>query len=51
MFMGLDGDPFEAGESVPATLVFETAGRVEVEFKVEPRAGAAEAEAPAHADH
>ncbi|PJN92451.1 hypothetical protein CNY89_29595, partial [Amaricoccus sp. HAR-UPW-R2A-40] len=26
MFMGLDGDPFEVGEVIPATLVFEKAG-------------------------
>ncbi|MEL6571165.1 MAG: copper chaperone PCu(A)C [Pseudomonadota bacterium] len=34
MFMGLDGDPFEAGEEIPATLVFETAGSIEVVFEV-----------------
>jgi copper(I)-binding protein len=38
MFMGL-GDPLEEGESVPATLVFERAGRIEVEFRVEARDG------------
>ena len=37
MFMGLDGDPFETGETIPATLVFEKAGEVAVEFKVEER--------------
>ena len=37
MFMGLNGDPFEKGEEVPATLVFEKAGRVDVIFKVEER--------------
>ena len=37
MFMGLGGDPFEHGETVKATLVFEQAGEVEVEFKVVPR--------------
>jgi copper(I)-binding protein len=37
MFMGLDGDPFEIGEEVKATLVFETAGRLDVVFKVEER--------------
>ena len=36
MFMGL-GAPFVAGETVAATLVFEKAGRVEVEFNVQPR--------------
>ena len=35
MFMGLDGDPFEAGEVVAATLVFEHAGRIDVNFNVE----------------
>jgi copper(I)-binding protein len=35
MFMGLIGDPFEEGETVPATLVFENAGEVEIEFNVE----------------
>lgn len=35
MFMGLNGDPFEEGETVPATLVFEHAGEVEVVFNVE----------------
>jgi hypothetical protein len=39
MFMGLDGDPFEVGERIPATLVFERAGEIEVEFWVEPRDG------------
>ena len=37
MIMGLNGDPFEAGEEVPATLVFESAGRLEIVFTVEPR--------------
>ncbi len=36
MFMGLS-DPLEAGESFPATLVFENAGEVEVMFNVEER--------------
>lgn len=35
MFMGLGGDPFEAGEIVAATLVFEKAGRIDVNFNVE----------------
>lgn len=35
MFLGLAG-PFVEGERFPATLVFEKAGRLEVEFKVEP---------------
>jgi copper(I)-binding protein len=37
MFMGLD-HPLTPGASVPATLVFERAGEIAVEFKVEPRA-------------
>ena len=37
MFMGLNGDPFEVGEKILATLVFEKAGRVEVLFHVEER--------------
>lgn len=39
MFMGLDGDPFEEGERIPATLVFERAGEIAVEFWVEARDG------------
>lgn len=35
MFMGLNGDPLDAGEEVPATLIFENAGRLDVVFKVE----------------
>jgi periplasmic copper chaperone A len=37
MFMGLGGDPFEPGEKIPARLVFEKAGEVEVVFNVEAR--------------
>jgi periplasmic copper chaperone A len=48
MFMGLDGDPFEAGEEIPATLVFETAGEVEVAFKVEARAATSGANHSGH---
>jgi copper(I)-binding protein len=43
MFMGLT-KPFEAGEEVAATLVFEKAGAVAVDFTVEPRGGG-------HAEH
>jgi len=59
MFMGLDGDPFEAGEVVEATLVFEKAGRIDVNFNVETleqiidalgKGAAATGEAD-HADH
>ncbi|MDW3225211.1 MAG: copper chaperone PCu(A)C [Paracoccaceae bacterium] len=37
MFMGLGGDGFEVGEKIPATLIFENAGEVEVMFNVEER--------------
>ena len=37
MFMGLEGDPFEVGEEIRATLLFEQAGEVEVTFAVERR--------------
>jgi len=37
MFMGLQGDAFEVGEKIAATLVFETAGTLDVEFNVEAR--------------
>ena len=37
MFMGLNGDPLEAGEEIPTKLIFENAGEVEVVFKVEAR--------------
>lgn len=39
MFMGLDGDPFEEGEKIPATLTFEKAGTLDVTFNVERRRG------------
>jgi len=38
MLMGLTG-PVTEGEMIPATLIFETAGRVEVEFSVDAPAG------------
>lgn len=41
MFMGLNGDPFEVGESFPAALVFERAGRLEVTFTVVERGSVA----------
>ena len=34
MFMGLNGEPLEEGETVPATLVFENAGRLDIVFEV-----------------
>lgn len=36
MFVGLTA-PWKAGDHIPATLVFETAGKVPVVFNVEPR--------------
>ena len=50
MFMGLNGDPFELGEEIPATLVFEQAGEVEVIFNVEER-GADDHKAMDHSGH
>lgn len=35
MFMGLNGDPFEVGETFDAVLVFETAGEMPIVFHVE----------------
>ena len=40
MFMGL-GEPLVSGTGIPATLVFEEAGEIPVEFKVEPRTAGA----------
>lgn len=37
MFMGLGGDPFEIGEQIKATLVFEIAGEIDIAFDVEAR--------------
>ncbi|MDP5084295.1 MAG: copper chaperone PCu(A)C [Yoonia sp.] len=34
MFMGLNGDPLEIGETIPATLVFAQAGEIPVTFEV-----------------
>ncbi|MDR7126105.1 copper chaperone PCu(A)C [Pseudotabrizicola sp. 4114] len=39
MLMGLT-EPMTEGQMVPATLIFEQAGRVEVEFSVDPSDGA-----------
>ncbi|TFL18104.1 copper chaperone PCu(A)C [Jannaschia formosa] len=41
MFMQLPAG-FEEGATIPATLVFERAGEVEVDFAVEPRGGSRE---------
>ena len=43
MFMGLT-EPLEEGAKIDATLVFEGAGAVAVQFNVEPRAAGADAE-------
>ena len=51
MFMGLGGDPFEAGEKIPATLVFEKAGAMDVVFNVEARKDKAEAMSMDHSEH
>ena len=52
MFMGLGGDPFEEGEKIPATLVFEKAGALDVTFNVESRRGHdAKADHSGHAHH
>lgn len=50
MFMGLGGDPLEVGEKIKATLVFEQAGEIDVEFNVEPRDGASDHSGHAPAD-
>ena len=34
MFMGLDGDPFEVGETIPATLIFRNSGSLDIVFDV-----------------
>lgn len=39
MFMGLDGRQLMDGEEFPATLVFEKAGEIAVDFAVEKRSG------------
>lgn len=35
MFMGLNGDPFEIGDEIPATLTFKRGGKVDIVFVVE----------------
>lgn len=37
MFMGITDGPLEEGEKIPATLVFEKAGEIEVDFNIEKR--------------
>ena len=48
MFMGLDGDPFEVGEEIPATLIFERTGEIDVVFYVEPRGASGGIDHSAH---
>ncbi|MGZ2257052.1 copper chaperone PCu(A)C [Roseobacter sp. A03A-229] len=48
MFMGLGGDGFDVGEKIPATLIFETAGELEVQFSIEERGAAAEHDHSSH---
>ena len=51
MFMGLAA-PWKAGDHVPATLVFETAGAVPIVFNVEARKeGAGDAGGMEHMNH
>lgn len=40
MFMGLGDDPFELGEKIDATLVFQSAGELAVQFSIEERSAA-----------
>jgi len=47
MFIGPD-KRYVAGDEIPATLVFEKAGRIDVTFKVEERGTT---RAPGHGDH
>ena len=49
MFMGLTG-AMKEGDMVPATLVFEHAGRVEIEFMVDPPSGGADHSTMKHDD-
>ncbi len=52
MFMGLNGDPFEVGEEIPATLIFEKAGALDIVFKVEKRLATGQEENHSgHGDH
>jgi copper(I)-binding protein len=50
MFMGLKG-PLMEGEMQPATLIFEKAGRVEVEFMIEAATGTGEEMDHSKMDH
>lgn len=48
MFMGLGGDPFEVGEEIPATLIFETAGEIDIKFNIEERGASDKADHSGH---
>jgi hypothetical protein len=48
MFMGLNGDPFEVGEAIPATLIFEKAGPLDIVFDVEDRSDDGEMDHSGH---
>ncbi|MEI4195827.1 copper chaperone PCu(A)C [Roseovarius sp. E0-M6] len=49
MFMGLS-DPLEAGQDIPATLIFDKAGEVAVTFAIEAR-NAKQSDEMDHSDH
>ncbi|MEP2640752.1 copper chaperone PCu(A)C [Roseobacter sp.] len=53
MFMGLDGNGFEVGAKIPATLIFETAGELDVSFSIEERGTAKDdhSDHSGHSDH
>ncbi|SNR87230.1 copper chaperone PCu(A)C [Puniceibacterium sediminis] len=50
MFMGLNDETFEVGETVPVTLIFEHLGRMEIELDVQARNGDGQG-ADAKSDH
>ncbi len=50
MFMGLGDDRFEVGEQIPAVLVFEKAGELEIEFAVEARVHGEDHSGHGHSD-
>jgi len=51
MFMGLRDDPFELGEKIDATLVFQSAGELSVQFTVEERSAQTHADHSGHSEH
>jgi hypothetical protein len=50
MLMGLE-EPLEDGDTIPLTLIFETAGEIEVEVPVDLARLTGDAAEPAHDDH